>query len=181
MKGFDDARYLDAHWKSAPIPVAWVSVDGKFMEVNQALCEFTGYAESELLKLTWQQITNPSDVDGDADEVKKAIYEGHKGYSLLKRYIRKDGVQKWLNLHVRVIRSASGSVEHFVSWILPLPNGGHFKVDVKDEKIQVRPSVNALDFVKDNWKFSSVVFLVFLVSLADKLKETIEWFFGLLK
>jgi PAS domain S-box-containing protein len=181
VKGFSDERYLDAHWKLAPIPVAWIGLDGRFIEVNRAVCEFTGYAESELLKLTWQQITNPQDIEGDAEEIRKATYEGVMGYSLLKRYIRKDGVQKWLNLHVRVIRNASGSVDHFVSWILPLPNGSHYKVDVKNEKIHVRPSVKAWDFLKDNWKFSSGIAFIFLISLAEKMKETVTWFLELLK
>lgn len=181
MKGFNDDQYLQAHWKSAPVPIAWVALDGKFVEVNSALCEFTGYAESELLQLTWMDITNPQDIDGDAEEVKKATYEGHKGYSLLKRYIRKDGAQKWLSLHVRVIRNASGSVDHFVSWILPLPNGGHFKVDVKDQKIQVRPSVKALDFLKDNPKFSFGVVFILLLSLGDKIKENLKWLIEIMK
>lgn len=181
MNGFTNEQYFKALWENSPVPVAFVSTDNKFTAVNKALCEFVGYTESELLQKTWVQITHPEDVDGDQSEVDKILRGESEGYGDQKRYIRKDGVIKWLNLQVRVIRNSSGSVDHFVSWILPMPNGGHFKVEKKENQIQVRPSVKWLDFFKDNWKFCTVVSFIFLLSLAEKLKETVEWFFSLMQ
>jgi len=181
VNGFIDDQYWKALWDQSPVPLAYVGTDGKFIQVNRALCEFTGYTESELLGKTWQQITHPEDIDGDQDEVDKILRGESDGYGDTKRYIRKNQIVKWLNLQVRVIRNSSGSVDHFVSWILPMPNGGHFVMEKKQDQIQVRPSVKWLDFLKDNWKFSSVVAFIFLLSLAEKLKETVEWFLKLIQ
>src|SRR5829696_2267470 len=40
----------------APIGVAMVSLQGRYMQVNRSLCEILGYTEEELQALTWQEI-----------------------------------------------------------------------------------------------------------------------------
>jgi signal transduction histidine kinase len=46
----------------APIGIAIVAIDGRFLRVNQALCTITGYAEGELLRRTFADITYPGDL-----------------------------------------------------------------------------------------------------------------------
>ena len=49
----------------APIGMALVSLDGRFVRVNRAFCEVVGYEPAELTKLTFQEITHPEDIDAD--------------------------------------------------------------------------------------------------------------------
>ena len=185
MTGFTDSRYEAAHYIDAPVPVAHVALDGRFTSVNRAMCEFLGYAESEMLALRWQDITYSPDIGPDEDEIRKLVFEGTWGYSLVKRYRAKNGVLRWINLHVRVIRNASGSVDHFVSWILPLPNGGNFKAEKQDDNtVLVRPTIKLLDLFLDNWKtFSFVGVFVFIILLAsaEAIKQDLFKLLELLK
>lgn len=182
MNGFDDARYEAAHFKEAPVPVAHVARDGSFTAVNRAFCEFLGYSESEMLALRWQDITYSPDIGPDEDEVRKLVFDGAWGYSLTKRYRCKNGVLRWINLHVRAIRNAAGSVDHFVSWILPLPNGGSHKVEKQeDNTVVVRPTVNLIDLFLDNWKplvfvggFSFIILLAIAETVRDYLFKILE-------
>jgi PAS domain S-box-containing protein len=41
----------------APIGVAMVSLEGRYLQVNRSLCEILGYTEEELQATTWQEIT----------------------------------------------------------------------------------------------------------------------------
>src|SRR3954451_22505825 len=41
----------------APIGVAVVSLEGRYLQVNRSLCEILGYTEEELQATTWQEIT----------------------------------------------------------------------------------------------------------------------------
>jgi PAS domain S-box-containing protein len=43
----------------APIGMALVALDGRFVRVNRALCEIVGYSSAELTGLTFQAITHP--------------------------------------------------------------------------------------------------------------------------
>jgi PAS domain S-box-containing protein len=46
--------------------MALVAPDGSWLKVNRSLCTFTGYSEEELLRLRFQGITHPEDLDLDS-------------------------------------------------------------------------------------------------------------------
>ena len=57
----------------APIGMALVSPEGRWLQVNHALCEITGYSEPELLERTFQDITHPDDLEADLDFVRRML------------------------------------------------------------------------------------------------------------
>ena len=42
--------------------ITLVALDGKFIQVNPALCEITGYSPEELMQVTFEEITHPDHV-----------------------------------------------------------------------------------------------------------------------
>ena len=104
---------LDSDWTNvlfdeAPTPMALVAADGGFTRCNGAFCALLGYARSELLARTWQSITHPDDVAGDASGAEQLrIDPAHDVYTVAKRYISKTGAIVWVNLHVRAVWHAN--------------------------------------------------------------------------
>jgi PAS domain-containing protein len=49
----------------APIGMALVSAEGRFLKVNRALCRLIGYPETSLLRTCFQDLTHPDDLDSD--------------------------------------------------------------------------------------------------------------------
>ena len=43
--------------------IAHVGLEGRWLRVNQRLCDIVGYSREELLGLTFQDITDPDDLD----------------------------------------------------------------------------------------------------------------------
>ena len=151
-EAFRDTSYRLAFFDDAPIPIAYVGTDGAFLDCNAAWCDLTGYAKAELERMGFQRITHPDDLDGDADMVRRCLSGESDGYSMVKRYIKKQGDTVWFTLHVRVIREVSGDVRHFISWAVPLPNHGKFKPAVDERgEVYVRPAIKIGDFITDNW------------------------------
>lgn len=183
IRGFTDGRYADAFFMDSPDPVAYVAPNGEFIAVNLALTQFLGYSESEMLGKTWQDFTVASDIPGDESEVEKLLSDKTGwGYSLLKQYRRKDGQRVWINLHVRVIRDPeTGEVEHFISYIIPLPGVTQYKAEKeKGGKVTVRPVTKWTTFLIDNWQFTLFVVAVFALALFDELVENGKWLWNLL-
>jgi hypothetical protein len=72
---------------------------------------------------------------------------------MIKRYLTKDGRIIWIRL-TAVSVHVDGKMVCFFSWIVPLPNGGSFKVSKNPEgKVEVRPTMSLPQFVGDNWKW----------------------------
>ncbi len=54
-------------FESAAIGMALVDIDGRFLEVNDALCAIVGYTADELIQKTFQEITHPDDLELDLE------------------------------------------------------------------------------------------------------------------
>ena len=88
----------------APIGMALVTPDGRFTQVNRALCELLGYTEDELLSKTFQAITHADDLADDLALAEQLWAAEIETYQLEKRYIHKDGHIVWILLTGSAIR-----------------------------------------------------------------------------
>jgi PAS domain S-box-containing protein len=84
------------------------------LEVNDEMCKVLGFERSELLQKTWPELTHPDDLAGEVAEFDRAMAGEIDGYSLDKRWIRKDGQVIESIVSARCLRRADGSVDHFM-------------------------------------------------------------------
>jgi PAS domain S-box-containing protein len=101
----------------APIGVALVGTDGRFLRVNNILCEMVGYSRDELTGLTFQAITHPEDLDIDLALLQQLALGEIPRYQLDKRYIRKDGPLVDVTLSVSVVRGRDGAPIYYIAQI----------------------------------------------------------------
>jgi PAS domain S-box-containing protein len=101
----------------APIGMALVAPDGRFLRVNRALCEIVGYTADELTGLTFQAITYPDDLDADLELAGRLARGEIPRYQLAKRYLRKDGTGVDIMLSGSALRGADGAPVHFIAQI----------------------------------------------------------------
>jgi PAS domain S-box-containing protein len=101
----------------APIGMALVALDGRFVRVNRALCEIVGYSSTELTGLTFQAISHPDGLDLDLAASSRLARGEMSRYHREKRYIRKDGTIVDVLLNVSILRSRDGAPLYFISQI----------------------------------------------------------------
>ncbi|WP_270673151.1 sensor domain-containing diguanylate cyclase [Aeromonas sp. QDB01] len=104
-------------FERAGVGIAMVAPDGGWLRVNDALCQIVGYSQDELLKLTFQDITHPDDLDTDLSLLQQLINNDIDHYQLEKRYITKSGRSVWIQLIVTKKLSNNGELEYFISII----------------------------------------------------------------
>ncbi len=98
-----EARFRGT-FEQAAVGLAHVSIDGKFLRVNQRSCEIYGYSSAELLQLTPYAITHPDDLAPNLQSNQRLLADEIATYSMEKRYLHKDGSSIWTNLTVSVQR-----------------------------------------------------------------------------
>jgi len=101
----------------APIGMALVALDGRFVRVNRALCDIVGYSSDELTRLTFQAITHPDDRDADLASAGQLARGEIPLYHREKRYVRKDRTIVEVLLNASILRSRDGAPIYFISQI----------------------------------------------------------------
>lgn len=101
----------------APIGMALVALDGRFLRVNRALCDIVGYTADELTGLTFQAITHPDDLNADLELAERLSRGEIPRYQLEKRYVRKDGRVVDVMLSGSVVPERDGAPAHFIAQV----------------------------------------------------------------
>ncbi|MGJ0393939.1 MAG: PAS domain S-box protein [Methylocystis sp.] len=108
---------LEATFENAAVGIAEVGLDGRWLRVNERLCDIIGYRRDELMGMTFGDITHPDDLEADWANARRLLAGEAKNYSMEKRYIRKGGKEVWVNLAASLARNAAGEPVNFVSVI----------------------------------------------------------------
>lgn len=101
----------------APIGMAIVSLEGKWLNANSKLCEIVGYNKSEFENLTIQQVTYPDDLEVGVENQNKLLSGKISSYQVEKRYIHKNGKLIWILSNVSLVRDKEGKPFYFISQI----------------------------------------------------------------
>ncbi|MCC0179739.1 PAS domain S-box protein [Waterburya agarophytonicola K14] len=104
-------------FEQAAVGIAHVAPDGKWLRVNQKLCQIVGYTKEELLSITFQDITHPEDLHTDLEYVRQILAGAISTYSMEKRYIRKDEAYIWINLTVSLVSDSNDEPDYFIAVI----------------------------------------------------------------
>lgn len=102
---------------NAAVGMCLVSPEGRFVEVNDALCGFFGYDAPTLKQKTWQQLTAPASLEPSLSNVVEVLDGRRESYRMLNQYRHADGHLVWGDLSVGCLRTPTGAVEHFVAQI----------------------------------------------------------------
>lgn len=96
-------QYPDAFraaFEQVPTGIAINDLYGRYLYVNQRLCDITGYSREELLATDVGALIPPDELPGCLELFAKFRQGNIQSYSIEKRYTRKDGSAFWAKLSV---------------------------------------------------------------------------------
>jgi two-component system cell cycle sensor histidine kinase/response regulator CckA len=96
--------------------VALVATNGRFLRVNQTLCQMVGYSSGELTRLTFRELTVEADRHIGADFIEQALAGGPQRAAFTKRYVHRDGHIVWVQVSTALTRGAHGE-PLFISYL----------------------------------------------------------------
>jgi PAS domain S-box-containing protein len=107
-------------FEHAPIGVALLSPNGRWLKVNWALCDLLGYSSAELLARTFQDITHPEDLEADLKNVGRLLAGEIHIFEMEKRYIHARGHFIPVLLSVSLVHDGQDQPRYFISQIQDL-------------------------------------------------------------
>ncbi len=90
-----------AVFEQAAVGVAEMdTTTGRFLSVNQRICEINQRSRDEMLRLTFSDVTLPEDLPKSLQQMEELKAGKIRSYNLEKRNLLLDGTLKWVNLTV---------------------------------------------------------------------------------
>jgi PAS domain S-box-containing protein len=127
-----------ATFEQAAVGIAHVGLDGRWLRVNRKLCDIVGYHPDELMRLTFQDITHPDDLEADLAQVRRLLAGAIQTYSMEKRYFRKDGSVVWINLTVALVRTPEGQPKYFISVVEDITEDQRVREALRESESRLR-------------------------------------------
>ncbi|WPL18731.1 Signal transduction histidine-protein kinase BarA [Thiorhodovibrio winogradskyi] len=115
----EEARFRGA-FEIAPNGMALVDGEGRWLQVNQALCDILGYSAEELLARDFQSISHPDDLPADLSALEQLVSGATDQIQLDKRYLHKDGHSVPILLNSSAVRDERGRLTLTVNHVLDL-------------------------------------------------------------
>jgi diguanylate cyclase (GGDEF)-like protein/PAS domain S-box-containing protein len=126
---------FESAFNNAPIGMALIAMDGRWLQVNDALCRITGHTGEELRATTLPAMTHPDDTELD-ESLERLIAGEIPSYQIERRYRHAWGHYVWVLVTTSIVRDEDRSPLHFVTQVQ----------DISDRKEMAR----RLEYVVDH-------------------------------
>ena len=124
------------------IGIAITSPTKGWLEVNDRLCEILGYSRSELLRMTWAELTHSEDLAADIAQFDQLLAGKIESYQLEKRFIRKDGRSVPTELAVSSARAETGALDYVVELVQDISQRKEAEEMLRDSEAKFRIVAN---------------------------------------
>jgi PAS domain S-box-containing protein len=103
-----------ATFERAAVGIAHMNAAGKFLRVNDKLCEITGYSRDELLQLSFAELNTHADRSPNDDTFRAVLTGARKVSSAEARYLRKNGATFWASSILSVVQDDPDVPGYFI-------------------------------------------------------------------
>ncbi|NUQ65417.1 MAG: PAS domain S-box protein [Pirellulales bacterium] len=142
-------------FEQAAVGMAHVDLDGRWLRVNERLCEIVGYRREQLLSRTFQEITWPEDLDEDLANVRRLLAGEIPHYTIEKRYIRSDASLIWVSLTVALYRDEAGQPGYFHVVVQDISGRKQTEEALRQNEERLRLALEAGRMGTWDWRISS--------------------------
>ncbi|MGI8590229.1 MAG: PAS domain S-box protein [Nakamurella sp.] len=122
----------------APIGLAVMSQDLRFLEVNPAFCAIAGYRSEQLLQSTVADITDPIYSKADAVAMVSLLRGDLPTYTTDVRIHASDGSLRWVSLSASTLRGPDGSPSQYIVQIKDIAERKQAEKELLDKTRRLR-------------------------------------------
>ena len=114
-------EFFQRTFDATPVGMFVADDDGRYVRVNRAMCEFTGYSESELLAMSYRDITHPEDVGIQKTWALNVVAGSrYQSFQNERRYLHQNGGEVWAQLTMLRASDGEGKVLYWAGQVLDI-------------------------------------------------------------
>ncbi|MBB4284480.1 hybrid sensor histidine kinase/response regulator [Roseospira goensis] len=111
-----ESRFRES-FAAAPHGMAILALDGRFEEVNAALCRMLERTEADLLARDITAVSHPEDLNLELEAARRLLAGDVRVFSGEKRYLKADGAVVRAHVSLALARDGAGQPRHFIAHV----------------------------------------------------------------
>ena len=135
---------LAATYEKATVGIAEADAEGRFLRVNPAFAELTGYAVENLIGTRFQDLTHSDDRRRDALLYRELVEGKRDSYAIEKRYLRTNATVIDVELLRSAVRASDGSFQYSVRIVKDISERKQAEQRLQDSERRSRELLDAL-------------------------------------
>ena len=136
-------EHFAAAFAQSAVGMALVGLQGRWLDVNAALCAMLGYRREALLDLTFHDVTHPEDLPRDLALTECMLAGDIASFQVEKRYCQPGGAIVWGLLSVTLSRGADGAPHCFIVQVVDITAQKH-ALEERDALFALSPDLLAI-------------------------------------
>jgi PAS domain S-box-containing protein len=131
----------------APIGMALLSLTpgGRFLQVNQALSDLTGYSEGELMSISLRSLTHRDDREAERPLLESLLADEIPNYQREQRYVRADGRIVWVMLNASTVHNREGKLLYAIAQIQDITERKRAEQELADAATELERRAGELE------------------------------------
>jgi PAS domain S-box-containing protein len=113
----DSEERFRSAFQDAPIGMALIGLDERWLKVNPVLCDMLGYSETEVLEMSAFALVHPDDVDKLQHCIEYVLHQGKRNAQAELRYCCHQDRIAWGWLSLSLVRNAQNQPLYYVAQI----------------------------------------------------------------
>jgi PAS domain S-box-containing protein len=136
-------------FEGAPIGMALLALDERFLRVNASFCRMVGYSNEELRQRTAEDITFADDIQ-TGRQLAQSLLQGTARYTGDKRYVHKNGEILWVSRTASIIRNEQDEPQHFLLMVEDISERKASEAALDASRRELQAALDANQLIMDN-------------------------------
>ncbi|HEX5899545.1 MAG TPA: PAS domain S-box protein [Solirubrobacteraceae bacterium] len=136
----------------APIGMALIDLDGRWLRLNRSLCQMLGRSEQQLRTTELNELSHPEDRRLDRPLIKELLAGRRRSFAIEKRYLRADGTMVHALVHISLMHGDGERPLYFLCQLVDITERRRAEAERKASEDRLQAIIDnspALILVKD--------------------------------
>lgn len=170
---------LRAIFSQAAVGINLVTLDGRYLKVNQKLCDILGYSETELLSKRFTDVSHPDDRGKGLAEQQQLFAGTIDSFSLEKRYLHKNGSTVWAHLTVSLVRNPSGEPDYLIAVVEDISEKTRLAAARQQAEMQLQQAYDQLLVTNTELAHATQLKNEFMANMSHELRTPLNAILGM--
>ncbi len=130
----EQADQLAVIFQQAGVGMARLAPNGRWIQVNQRLCDMLGYSLDEMMQKTFTEVTHPDDIEANTAIYKKLLNGRVTQCATEKRYLTKTGEVVWAHVTASSVQNQQGEMLYFIATIQDITQRKQASLALRQQK-----------------------------------------------